>query len=193
MRHHSNTKYAPNSASHSQRRHSACRATPTHTLPHAREPFDLTRMAVVRARRRTPWNVHARSLVPRRPTDRQTDRTARQAEDERPSAVLSVRLGKGVSCPKAHRADALSQNGYGFLCFFLCFFFFVAEPPPPHFYSVFSKNAKFRERQKRKKKKHTLFVSTPVRTALVKMSFFVHFSFLLFFCNFHFFRDVFDR
>ena len=52
-----------------------------------------------------------------------------------------------------------------------------------------AKHAKFKETQKKKKK--TLFVNTIVLTALVKMSVFLYFSFLLFF-QFPFFRDVFD-
>ena len=58
----------------------------------------------------------------------------------------------------------------------------------PCFYSVFSKNAKFKETQKRKKR---LFVSTPVLTALVKMSFFCAFFIFGFFCNFQFFQKCF--
>ena len=47
--------------------------------------------------------------------------------------------------------------------------------------------------KKHKKEKKTLFVSTPVLTALVKMSFFVHFSFLGF-LQFPFFSEMFfDR
>ena len=77
----------------------------------------------------------------------------------------------------------------GFFLFLFVFFFCLAETP---YFLVFSaKNTKFKETQKRKK---TLFVSTPVLSALVKMSFF--------FCIFHSwfffaiskrFRDVFDR
>ena len=47
--------------------------------------------------------------------------------------------------------------------------------------------------KKHKKEKKTLFVSTPVLTALVKMSFFVHFSFLGF-LQFPIFSEMFfDR
>ena len=56
-----------------------------------------------------------------------------------------------------------------FLTYKLCFFFFEGGGLNPNFYSVFSKNAKFKETQKRKK---TLFVNTTVLTALVKMSVF---------------------
>ena len=77
----------------------------------------------------------------------------------------------------------------GFLFFFLVFFFFFFWLKPLFFIVFSAKNAKFEETQKRKK---TLFVSTPVLTALVKMSFFVHFSFLVFFFTIsNFFRDVF--
>ena len=72
----------------------------------------------------------------------------------------------------------------------MCYVFFVfVFWLKPHFYSVFSKNAKFKETQKEKK---TLFVNTIVLIALVKMSVFLRFSFLLF-LEFPFFRDVFDR
>ena len=45
--------------------------------------------------------------------------------------------------------------------------------------------------KKHKKEKKTLFVSTPVLTALVKMSFFCAFFILGFFAISNFFRDVF--
>ena len=58
----------------------------------------------------------------------------------------------------------------------------------PYIYCVFSKNAKIKETRKRKM---TLFVTTPVLTALVKVSvFFCIFHFCCFW-NFHIFRDVF--
>ena len=66
------------------------------------------------------------------------------------------------------------------ICYFFCFVFFWGGGGwNPYFYSVFSKKAKNKETQKRKK---TLFVNTIVLTALVKMSvfFFLQFSFLLF-------------
>ena len=44
--------------------------------------------------------------------------------------------------------------------------------------------------KKHKKEKKTLFVSTPVLTALVPTSFFQHFSFLFFFAISNFLRDV---
>ena len=48
--------------------------------------------------------------------------------------------------------------------------------------------------KKHQKEKKTLFVSTPVLTALVKMSFFVHFSFLVFFLQFPIISEMFfDR
>ena len=124
--------YTLNSASHSKQHHSACNH---HTLPHAHEPFDLTRMAVA-------WGSTPHALGRPRPvsrtqqTDRQTDKTdRRQAKDEKPGAALSVRLGKGVSCPEAHRAYALSQNGYGghqppggFRCYIRCCFGLLLLP-----------------------------------------------------------------
>ena len=61
-----------------------------------------------------------------------------------------------------------------FLTYKICYFCFLLKPL---FISVFSKNAKFKETQKK-----TLFVNTIVLTALVKMSVFCIFSFL----------DVFD-
>ena len=61
---------------------------------------------------------------------------------------------------------------YKFVIF--CFFCFLGGLKP-YFYSVFSKNAKFKETQKRKK---TLFVNTSVLTALVKVSVFS--AFLIF-------------
>ena len=71
------------------------------------------------------------------------------------------------------------------ICYFLLFLFIWAETP---FFIAFSaKNAKFEETQKRKK---TLFVNTIVLTALVNVSVFLHFSFLLFF-QFPFFSEMF--
>ena len=68
---------------------------------------------------------------------------------------------------------------------FLCFFFLLK----PLFYSVFNKNAaKIKETQKTNK---TLFVSTPVLTALVPVSFSLHFSSLGFFAISKYLRDVF--
>ena len=59
------------------------------------------------------------------------------------------------------------------------------------YFIVFSENAKLKETQKRKK---TLFVSTPVLTALVPMSFFsTFFIFVFFFAISKFLRDVLDR
>ena len=59
---------------------------------------------------------------------------------------------------------------------FVFVFFCTFSLPETLFYSVFSKNAKLKETQKKRKK--TLFVNTPVLTVLVKMS--------VFFCIFHF-------
>ena len=64
-------------------------------------------------------------------------------------------------------------------------FLFLAETP--NFIVFSAKHAKFKEAQKEQK---TLCVNTAVLTALVKMSVFLHFSFLLF-LEFPFFRDVF--
>ena len=73
-------------------------------------------------------------------------------------------------------------------CYFF-WFFFLGGGLNPYFYSVFSKNAKLKETQKRKK---TLLVNTTVLTALVKMSvfFFCIFHFCCF-SNFHFFQRCF--
>ena len=72
--------------------------------------------------------------------------------------------------------------------YLFCFFLFFWGGWNPYFYSVFSKNTKFKETQKRK---NTLFVNTIVLTALVQVSFFLHFSFLLFCSISVFLEDVF--
>ena len=72
-----------------------------------------------------------------------------------------------------------------FFCVFFLFFW-----PKPLFLLCFQQNMQNLKKHKKEKKK-TLFVSTPVLTALVKMSFFVHFSFLFFFAISKMFRDVF--
>ena len=70
----------------------------------------------------------------------------------------------------------------GFFVFCLCFLLLK-----PLFYSVFSKKNQILKKHKKEKKK-TLFVSTPVLTALVKMSFFLFFFIFGFFlCNFQIF------
>ena len=66
------------------------------------------------------------------------------------------------------------------------FFFFGAETP---IFIVFS--AKMQNLKKHKKEKKTLFVSTPVLTALVKISFSCAFFIFGFFAISKFFRDVF--
>ena len=67
----------------------------------------------------------------------------------------------------------------GFFLFFLCYFLFFAETP---IFIVFQQE--MQNLKKHKKEKKTPFVSTPVQTALVKMCFFMHFSFLVFFLQF---------
>ena len=67
------------------------------------------------------------------------------------------------------------------------FFFLFGGAETPIFIVFSANNAKLKETQKRT---ITLFVNTIVLTALVKVSFFMHFSFLLCF-NFLFFEDVF--
>ena len=74
-----------------------------------------------------------------------------------------------------------------FLTFKICIFWAFFFGRNPYFIVFSAKSAKFKETQKRKK---TLFVNTPVLTVLVKMSVFLHFSFLLFF-KFPFFAEMF--
>ena len=74
----------------------------------------------------------------------------------------------------------------GFLFFFVLFFFFLAETP---IFIVFQQQ--MQNLKKHKKEIKTLFVSTPVLTALVKMSFFCAFFIFGFFAISNFFRDVF--
>ena len=78
------------------------------------------------------------------------------------------------------------------LVFFVFFLFFWGGGWNPYFYSVFSKHAKIKETQKRKK--DTICEHT-CATALVKMSFFCAFFIFVFFffAISNFFRDVFDR
>ena len=70
-------------------------------------------------------------------------------------------------------------------CFLFFFVFWGAETP---MFIVFS--TKMQNLKKHEKEKKTLFVNTIVLTALVKMSVFLHFSFLLFF-QFPFFQRCF--
>ena len=69
---------------------------------------------------------------------------------------------------------------------FLTYNFFFAETP---IFIVFQQ--KIQNLKKHKKRKNTLFVNTIVLTALVQVSFFLHFSFLLFFSISVFLKDVF--
>ena len=75
-----------------------------------------------------------------------------------------------------------------FLTYKICYFFLFFLAETPIFYSVFSKNAKFKETQKRK---NTLFVNTIVLTALVQVSFFSAFFIFAVFFNFRFFLKMF--
>ena len=105
--------------------------------------------------------------------------------------LLRNMLGPAFNAGPVFNASLDQFLKLGFFVFFCVFFlFFLAEIP---IFIVFS--AKMQNLKKHKKEKHTLFVSTPVLTALVKMSvfFFLHFSFL-FFLQFPIFSEMFfDR